>query len=312
MGTFGALTLSGLVDAPALSGLLAKDGGTTAVLTLPQQKQVNWQAAELGMIFHYDISIFGNRLSNNNTYKGGYDPAIWNPSSLDTDQWLRIAKATGCRYAVFTATHFQGFLNWSSDLYPFGMKQVPWKNGKGDLVEQFINSCHKYGLLPGLYMSTHCNFYHQVDNFRVNWGKGGSGQAAYNALCVKMAEELCSRYGKLFELWFDAGNLTPAEGGPDVLPVVDKYQPDTIYYKSNQRRDHRWCGSQIRDLPAIPAGPGPPARTIALSMIRPCSIICCSTVLKTVLTGRLLFQDCRFAGNGSGSPMMRSGIPRKA
>jgi len=212
------------------------------IVTIPMKKQVEWQEAELGMIFHYDISIFSDRWERNNTVREGYDLKIWNPKSLDTDQWIQIAKEAGCKYAVITATHFQGFLNWQSDIYPYGMKQVPWKNGKGDIVAEFVQSCRKYGLKPGIYMSTHRNFFNQVDKHKVNWGNGGKEQYEFNQICERMVEELCTKYGELFELWFDAENKTPAEGGPDVLPIINKYQPNCIYYHSNEQRDHRWCG----------------------------------------------------------------------
>jgi alpha-L-fucosidase len=133
--------------------------GNTVELAVPLLKQLKWKEAELGMIFHFDISLFGSEWKSNNNYRGGYDPSIYNPKKLDTDQWIRIAKEAGCRYAVLTGTHFQGFMNWQSDAYPYGMKQVPWKNGKGDLLKEFVASCHKYGLKPGVYMSTHRNFY---------------------------------------------------------------------------------------------------------------------------------------------------------
>lgn len=38
--------------------------------------------------------------------------------------------------------------------------------------------------------------------------------------------------------------ITPREGGPDVLPIVDKYQPDAVFYHSLQRAEHRWAGSE--------------------------------------------------------------------
>ncbi|MBN1422449.1 MAG: glycoside hydrolase family 29, partial [Planctomycetes bacterium] len=53
----------------------------------------------------------------------------------------------------------------------------------------------------------------------------------------------------LFELWFDGGILSPDKGGPDVLPIFEKHQPDCLFYHSDQRRDARWGGSESGTVP---------------------------------------------------------------
>mgnify|MGYP000341600133 CR=1 FL=1 len=40
-----------------------------------------------------------------------------------------------------------------------------------------------------------------------------------------MVEELCTRYGDLYMIWFDGGADDPRGDGPDVEPIVNKYQP---------------------------------------------------------------------------------------
>ncbi len=59
----------------------------------------------------------------------------------------------GCGYAVFTATRFNGFMQWQSDLYPYGLKQTSWRANKADVFGDFVESCHKYGIAPGVYLS---------------------------------------------------------------------------------------------------------------------------------------------------------------
>lgn len=215
------------------------------MLSNPLPRQLDWQDCELGVIYHFDLTVYADGGWPGHVKKP-LDPNLYNPTKLDTDQWLEAAKAMGARYAIFTATHFNGFLQWQSDLYPYGVKQSNWRNGKGDVVKDFIDSCHRYELKPGLYLSCHRNTYWNVDRHRVNWGKGDNqnAQERFNLICERMVEELCSRYGKLFQIWFDAGVKTPDEGGPDVLPIVDKYQPDMVFYHSTQRAEHRWIGNE--------------------------------------------------------------------
>ncbi|WP_420603669.1 alpha-L-fucosidase [Flagellimonas sp.] len=212
----------------------------------PTPAQLVWQDCEVGVLFHFDISILAGDYSPNNTSKKVFDPQVYNPSKLDTDQWVKAAKAAGATYAIFTATHFNGFMQWQSDLYPYGLKQSPWRNGKGDIVGDFVASCRKAGIKPGIYISTHRNFYQGLWGHFVDWGsgKGTEKQKIFNRLAEKMTEEICSKYGELIQIWYDAGVKLPHEGGPNVLPIFEKHQPNSIFYNSSKRSDHRWVGNE--------------------------------------------------------------------
>jgi len=213
---------------------------------VPAPAQFRWQEAEIGIIFHFDMPIAAGVFAPNNAVRRVFDPNRYAPARLDTDQWVAAAKAAGARYAVFTATHFNGFLQWQSEAYPYGLKQSRWRNGKGDVVGDFVRSCRKAGLLPGLYLSTHRNAWWTVWGHWVDWGKGRGTpkQAAFNRAAEQMARELCSHYGPLIQIWYDAGVKTPEEGGPDVLPIFEKHQPDSVFYHNLRRSDHRWVGNE--------------------------------------------------------------------
>jgi alpha-L-fucosidase len=227
--------------APALSS------GQGARLVTPLPKQARWQDFELGLVYHFDLDVYmpgGHHHERSRRERLGLN--LYDPAKLDTDQWLAAARAAGARYAIFTATHHQGFLQWQSDVYPFGLKQVGWRDGKGDIVGDFVASCRRHDIAPGLYIGIRFNAHWQVYNYEVNGGKGGdpAKRAQYMRVCEKLVEELCTCYGPLCEIWFDGGVLTPEQGGPDVLPIVEKHQPDAIFYHSRQRAHHRWAGSE--------------------------------------------------------------------
>ena len=215
-------------------------------LVLPTPAQLVWQDCEIGLIYHFDISVAAGNGIWNRAARKIFDPNLYQPTKLDTDQWIEAAKACGARYAIFTATHFDGFMQWQSDAYPYGLKQTTWRGGKGDIVGDFVASCRKAGIKPAIYFGAHRNVYQKVWGYYTNWGKGRDtdAQKKFNAIAEKQMTELCSRYGSLIEIWFDAGVKTPAEGGQDMLPIFEKYQPDGLFYSSIQRSDHRWIGNE--------------------------------------------------------------------
>ncbi len=253
-----ALSLAGSAHAQPLPRPLSEGLVRPGV---PTPGQVLWQECEVGLIYHYDISVAAGRFENdNNAYKEKFDPKQYDPAKLDTDQWISAATAADAKYAVFTATHFNGFLQWQSEAYPYGLKQTKWKNGKGDIFGDFVESCHKTGIRPGVYISTHRNGYWDLWDYYVDQGKGRGTprQEEFNRAAEKMVEELCANYGPLVEIWFDAGTKIPREGGPDVIPIFEKYQPDSVFYHSSQRSDHRWIGNEegYADYPCWATMPG--------------------------------------------------------
>ena len=87
----------------------------------PKPHQLKWHEAEMGAVFHYDLHVFdGIRYGQgNNRINPIEDYNIFNPTELNTDQWVQAAKAAGCKFAVLTATHETGFGLWQSDVNPY-------------------------------------------------------------------------------------------------------------------------------------------------------------------------------------------------
>ena len=211
-------------------------------LPRPTSQQAAWQDMELGMFVHLDMVTFTGEPKP----RQPADPNIYNPTRLDTDQWLETAKSFGAKYAVFVAKHCTGFLSWQSNAYDYGVKQSSWRGGRGDVVKDFLASCERYGIKPGLYASVTCNAYWTVDNPGiVNWGQGGDAnkQAAYARVCEAMFTELWSNYGELTEIWFDGGALPTDKGGPNIVPIQKKHQPKAVVFQG-PARSIRWIGNE--------------------------------------------------------------------
>jgi len=207
----------------------------------PTPEQLAWQDMELGLFIHFEIVTFTGQAFP----RTPIDPNRYNPVKLDTDQWLEAAKAIGAKYAVFVAKHSTSFLQWQSNAWPYGVKQSSWRNGKGDVVKDFIASCKKYDIRPGIYAQVMSDAFWNVNQGRVNGGKGGDPkrQAEYAKACEAMLTELWSNYGELTEIWFDGGVLPVEQGGPDVVPLLKRYQPKAMVFQG-PAATIRWIGNE--------------------------------------------------------------------
>ncbi len=221
---------------------------TQSEIPVPNKAQLAWQQAEFGVIFHYDLHVFDSskysQVHNRITPIPDYN--IFNPTEINVEQWIITAKESGAKFALLTATHETGFALFQSDVNPYSMKALKWKEGKGDIVKDFVEACRKHNIKPGIYLGIRWNSFLGVHNFLVD-GEGEMQKARqkyYNEMVEGMVKEICTRYGPLFEIWFDGGADDPANGAPDVLPIVKKYQPDCLFYHNNELAEARWGGSE--------------------------------------------------------------------
>ncbi len=240
----------GLIIATGLGIMIAANAlaaeGDAAALAKPTAEQLAWQDCEIGVLICLDLITFTDLREPNWTKASRLDPNLYNPTDLDTDLWMDATKALGAKYAVFVAKWCTGHMQWQTDLYPYGLKQTKWRDGKGDVVKAFIESCRRADIKPGLYASVSANAYWEVNNpGLVGWGKGGDDakQAEYARMSEKMLTELWGNYGPLFEVWFDGGALPPKDGGPDLLPILKKLQPQATVF-GGPAETVRWIGNE--------------------------------------------------------------------
>ncbi|MFF1357311.1 alpha-L-fucosidase [Streptomyces sp. NPDC058297] len=196
---------------------------------IPTPWQLAWQQDGFGLFLHFGINTFnGEEWSD-----GSLDPATFDPTELDADQWAETAVAAGAKYVVLTAKHHDGFCLWPTSTTDYSVASSPWQDGKGDVVAELSRACRTAGLGLGLYLSP--------------WDRNADcydDPAAYDAFYLRQLTELCTRYGPLYELWFDgAGSEGRTYDWDAVMAVIDKHQPDAMVFNMG-RPTIRWVGNE--------------------------------------------------------------------
>ena len=164
---------------------------------------------------------------------GTLSPDLFDPVDLDAGQWVEVAQQMGARYLVLTAKHHDGFCLWPTATTAYSVASSPWRGGRGDLVAEVADACRAAGLVLGLYLSP--------------WDRNASSYpdpAAYDAFYAAQLRELCTRYGRLGELWFDgAGSAGRTYDWDLIMSVVQETQPDAMVFNMG-RPTIRWVGNE--------------------------------------------------------------------
>ncbi|MEQ1747674.1 MAG: alpha-L-fucosidase [Saprospiraceae bacterium] len=199
----------------------------------PTPAQLRWHDTEFYLFFHFGPNTFTNL-----EWGHGTEPeAIFNPNSLDCEQWCRVAKSAGACGVVITAKHHDGFCLFPSKYSTHTVRESPWKNGKGDVVAELAAACRKYGLKLGLYLSP--------------WDRNHPkyGTPEYNDVYVATLTELLTRYGELFEIWWDGANGEGPNGKNQVYDfrryekTAAALQPNAVIF-SDVGPGCRWAGNE--------------------------------------------------------------------
>lgn len=213
-------------------------------LPLPTARQEEWADLELGVIIHHVMDVYHPDIpfSESSVSTARMPAESFAPDAQSTDQWLACAADMGAKYAVLVANHGTGFSLWPTRANDYSVAHSAYP---GDIVAEFIASCRKYGVRPGLYYSTVSNAFYGLHNSQKIDYLSESYQA-YVQIVNRQLTELWSQYGELFEIWFDGGVVPKALGGPDVPALLQKYQPGAVCFQgpSGHRHNLRWIGNE--------------------------------------------------------------------
>ncbi len=201
---------------------------------VPSPQQVEWQKMEMNFL----VCFGPNTFTGMEWGLGTESEDIFNPSDLDCEQWVSIAKAAGFKGLIIVAKHHDGFCLWPNPESTHTVANSPWKDGKGDVLKELSDACAAEGLKFGIYISP--------------WDRNDPhyGTPEYNDVYVRTLESaLDGRYGSVFEEWFDGACGEGPNGKRQVYDwdrfheTVLKYQPEAVMF-SDVGPGCRWVGNE--------------------------------------------------------------------
>ena len=196
----------------------------------PDERQIKWQELGFTAFFHFGVNTF----TNVEWGSGKEDPKVFDPKKLDTDQWCKAVKNAGIKACILTVKHHDGFCLWDTI---YTDHSVMASKKPVDVAGLFVDSCRRYGLKPGFYLSP----------WDMHEPTYGSGKAYDDFFCGQL-EELTTGFGELYTLWFDGA----CGEGPNGR--VQEYDWERYFeiIRKNQRQavisimgpDVRWIGNE--------------------------------------------------------------------
>ena len=200
---------------------------------VPTAQQLEWQQMEFTAFLHFGMNTF----TGNEWGHGTDSPALFNPSELDCEQWVKALKDGGFKMALITAKHHDGFCLWQTETTEYSVKNSPWKDGKGDVVRELRDACEKYGMKFGVYLSP-------WDRNAPSYGDS----PAYNKFFIAQLTELLTNYGEVHEVWFDGACAEGPNGKKQeydwtaILAKIRELQPKAV--TAIMGDDVRWVGNE--------------------------------------------------------------------
>jgi len=200
---------------------------------VPTAAQVAWQRMEMNMFCHFGPNTF----TGLEWGEGTEAEDIFNPTALDCNQWVSVAKNAGFQGIILTAKHHDGFCLWPNPVSTHTVRESAWRDGKGDVLKELSEACKKGGVKFGIYISP--------------WDRNAPtyGTPEYNKVFLKTLQSAHKHYGPIFEQWFDGANGEGPNGKRQVYDwkkfngQTKKLQPNAVIF-SDVGPGCRWVGNE--------------------------------------------------------------------
>jgi alpha-L-fucosidase len=207
-----------------------------------------WTDARFGMFIHWGIYAMPARhewvknrerltTEDYQKYFDNFSPDLYNPN-----EWAKMAKDAGMKYAVITSKHHDGFCLFGSKFTDYNAVKTP--HGK-DLIKEWVDAFRAEGLGVGFYYSLidwhHPHFtidrvHPQRANTKEEYDKlnKGKNMSIYRQYLKDQVREILTNYGKIDILWLDYsypgefGKSHEDWGSVDLLKMVRQLQPNII------------------------------------------------------------------------------------
>lgn len=197
---------------------------------IPKGEQLDFLDWELGVFMHYGVRTFNEE--HRDWDMKPMTAKSFNPSEQNCESWIRQLKDAGVKYTVLTAKHHDGFALWQSSQTEYCVKNAGYKNGKGDVVREYVDACRKYGMICGIYYSC------------AQFDTEEKTEKEYNDFVIAQLTELLSSYGKIDYLWFDGCGSDRCKFDEEkIIRTIKELQPEILIFGA-WGKEFRWIGNE--------------------------------------------------------------------
>jgi alpha-L-fucosidase len=194
---------------------------------LPLDRLRKWETLGYGMFIHFGMSTFeGKELPD-----GKAPLSLYAPDKLDVDQWVSVARDSGMTYAVVCAKHVAGHCLWPSKHTDYTAANSA---DKTNVLEKFVESCRRRGVLPGFYYCSwdnHNRFGSRTPSdaaFLKSENLSPFTSSLYQTFQTAQLTELLTQFGPIAEVWIDIPIVLGRGYREFLYNHIARLQPDTV------------------------------------------------------------------------------------
>ncbi len=188
------------------------------------QLQQEFVDLRFGMFVHFGLPTFQNADWTDPELEAG----VFNPTRLDTRQWVNTAKSAGCKFICVSVKHHAGFCMWNTSTTDYNVMNTPLGR---DVLKELTTALHEAGMQVMFHFSildTHHRIRHTLP----------FTQEKTDFIKAQL-RELLTCYGPVNTIMFDGwdapwGRISYSDVSfPEIYSFVKSLQPNCLVMDLN-------------------------------------------------------------------------------